>query len=240
MIFLLQPIINSIIWGNTPNEIFGTSVEITYSDVKGGFTGEGNIDFNPLFFGIEDYHLTANSPCINAGTPGGAPDHDIEGIPRPQGADYDMGAYEFVFKTMPWLHLLLLQTTITTTTTTVSTTTTTIPTTTTTVPTTTTTTPSGGSEVWICTEANCSTIRVTFGGVTPAAYLNCGTRMRFYNVPAGNYSYSAFGCGINWPGGSFYVNGTSSYTVWFCPPSGYPCCPSGCGTGGAYRCTQCY
>jgi len=87
-------ITNSIIWGNIPNEIYGTSIGITYSDVQGGFTGEGNIDSNPLFVGSGDYRLTLNSPCINVGTSNGAPSTDIDGTSRPQGAGYDMGAYE--------------------------------------------------------------------------------------------------------------------------------------------------
>jgi hypothetical protein len=42
-----------------------------------------------------DYHLAVGSAAINAGTANGAPDHDIEGNARPQGAAHDVGAYEF-------------------------------------------------------------------------------------------------------------------------------------------------
>jgi len=42
-----------------------------------------------------DYHLTAASPCMNTGTFTGAPEVDHDGISRPQGAGYDIGAYEF-------------------------------------------------------------------------------------------------------------------------------------------------
>jgi len=35
------------------------------------------------------------------------------------------------------------------------------------------------------------------------------------------------------------VNGTSSYTVTICPPSGGACCSPGCGTSGAYNCSEC-
>jgi len=104
---------------------------------------------------------------------------------------------------------------------------------------TTTTTPSGGSIVTFCTETNCgSGINFTLGTVTNSYKMYCGSPAGFSGVPAGTYSYSAYGCGINWTG-SLYVNGTGSYIIWFCPPSGYSCCPSGCGTGGAFRCTQC-
>lgn len=85
-------ITNCICWGNTPNEISG-SATVTYSDVEGGYAGDGNIDVDPLLDG--NYHLTADSPCIDAGTSEGAPDHDIDGDPRPLGADFDMGSDEF-------------------------------------------------------------------------------------------------------------------------------------------------
>jgi len=43
---------NSILWGNTPGEILVAGVcepSITYSDVAGGWPGQGNIDADPLF-----------------------------------------------------------------------------------------------------------------------------------------------------------------------------------------------
>jgi hypothetical protein len=39
---------DSILWGNSPQEIFGKAA-VSYSDVEGGFSGEGNIDVDPLF-----------------------------------------------------------------------------------------------------------------------------------------------------------------------------------------------
>jgi len=67
-------IINSIIWGNN---IVDGSPEITFSDVQGGWPGEGNIDATPLFVtGPEgDYYLSqiaagqvSDSPCVDAGS----------------------------------------------------------------------------------------------------------------------------------------------------------------------------
>jgi hypothetical protein len=43
-----------------------------------------------------DFHLIENSPLINAGFNLGLLNgYDFEGILRPQGAEYDIGAYEF-------------------------------------------------------------------------------------------------------------------------------------------------
>ena len=49
--------------------------------------------------GTGNYHLTAGSPCINAGTSQGAAATDMDGVPRPQvrstGNGYDIGPYEY-------------------------------------------------------------------------------------------------------------------------------------------------
>jgi len=81
-------LINSIVWNNTPQEING-SVTVTYSDIAGGWTGTGNINEDPLFVDLlsGDYHLTENSPCIDAGDPTFPLD--------PDGTISDMGAYYF-------------------------------------------------------------------------------------------------------------------------------------------------
>ena len=42
----------------------------------------------------DDYHLSIRSPCIYAANAADAPDSDLEGILRPQGPGYDLGAYE--------------------------------------------------------------------------------------------------------------------------------------------------
>ncbi|MEA3226719.1 MAG: right-handed parallel beta-helix repeat-containing protein, partial [Planctomycetota bacterium] len=101
---------NSILWGNRPQEIYpqDSAVEITYSDVQGGWPGEGNINADPLFFDPAngDYHLRsrsgrwdpqsqnwvqdrATSPCIDAGDPSA----DWSSEPFPHGERINMGAY---------------------------------------------------------------------------------------------------------------------------------------------------
>lgn len=95
-------ILNTILWGNIPDEIYvdeTSEIDITYSDIQGGWPGEGNIDADPKFVDpdLGDYYLSNCSPCIGAGimTPE-VPDTDIEGNPRPNppGSNPDMGAYE--------------------------------------------------------------------------------------------------------------------------------------------------
>ncbi len=100
-------LVNSIIydngWGDAIHVPDPNLIQATYSDIEGGWTGTGNIDAAPQFVDAAngDYHLQAWSPAIDAGTAGGAPDHDFEGDPRPQNAGYDMGADEFVGTPIP-------------------------------------------------------------------------------------------------------------------------------------------
>ena len=97
----IPTITNCILWGDTApsgSELYlyyGSAISgVTFSDVQGGWDGEGNIDADPLFSGGGDYHLTMSSPCIDAGTDAGV-DTDIDGDGRPQGVGFDMGAYEY-------------------------------------------------------------------------------------------------------------------------------------------------
>jgi len=66
---------NCILWNDTPQEVYVESgyPVITFSDVQGGWEGEGNINRDPLFilkswFGF-DYGLRTSSPCIDSGDP---------------------------------------------------------------------------------------------------------------------------------------------------------------------------
>jgi len=83
---------------------------VTYSNVRGGFPGEGNINIDPGFTFENDFHLLPDSPCIDAGTdtlalpwsmPDELPAYDLDGNPRVIDGDsdglakVDMGAYEF-------------------------------------------------------------------------------------------------------------------------------------------------
>lgn len=98
---------NCIFWGNSPDQIAdyfsSPGPTAAYCDIQGGFAGTGNINANPLFTGGGDYHLTAASPCIDAGTNFDAPAEDLDSKPRPLDGNadsvavVDMGAYEFEY-----------------------------------------------------------------------------------------------------------------------------------------------
>ena len=98
-------IINSILWENSPQEVYNdatSSPTITYSDVYGGYTGAGNIDASPAFVNIaaQNFHLTAASACIDAGSNAAPylPLQDKDGNARINDGTVDMGAYEYSSK----------------------------------------------------------------------------------------------------------------------------------------------
>ena len=49
-----------------------------------------------------DYHLSASSPAVNAGTSIGAPSSDFSGGARPQGSAWDIGAYQYSALSAGW------------------------------------------------------------------------------------------------------------------------------------------
>jgi len=106
-------ITNSILWGNTDGSglghgIGGVPPTTTYTDRQDNGGGVGNIDEDPLFvdpdgadddantFADNDYHLSPNSPCINAGDPNGdyTGQTDLDGEDRVLIGRVDMGADE--------------------------------------------------------------------------------------------------------------------------------------------------
>ncbi len=73
---------NCIFWGDAPEEIHDddTSMTVTYSDVEGGYPGEGNISDDPHFV-ASNGHITIMSSCIDTGSLDGLPadSSDIDG-----------------------------------------------------------------------------------------------------------------------------------------------------------------
>lgn len=83
--------INNIVWDNVGALDIDTSadVSVTYSDIQGGYAGEGNIESYPLFVDTAnaDYHLQLGSPCIDTGDPDWPMD--------PDSSRADMGAFYY-------------------------------------------------------------------------------------------------------------------------------------------------
>jgi len=92
-------VVNCIVWGNGSALDLDTlsTVTVTYSDIEGGWDGEGNIDADPLFRTPQSgiYRLLEESLCVDTGTPVGAPDKDIRGVSRPHGERHDQGGTSF-------------------------------------------------------------------------------------------------------------------------------------------------
>jgi|GEM_PF-2440582 len=98
----LTIITNSILWKNSPNEITGNTLTFSHSDVQGGYSGEGNIDTDPMFVNASagDFHLSSGSPCIDTGNNSALflPAIDFEGDRRilPVWGTVDMGVDEYI------------------------------------------------------------------------------------------------------------------------------------------------
>jgi len=80
---------------------------LVYGNKSGAFTLQnGNVDretvvadpklINYQSDGTGDYHLSAQSRCIKAGTSQGAPTRDYDGVHRPKGSGFDIGPFEWV------------------------------------------------------------------------------------------------------------------------------------------------
>ena len=112
---------NCIFWANSDDsggtdvsaQISGVNPNVNYSCIQGwtnAFGGTGNFHADPCFVNpaTRNYRLTADSPCLDAGTntpSGGLPDADKDGKPRIWDGNnnaiaiVDLGAYELA----PWI-----------------------------------------------------------------------------------------------------------------------------------------
>ncbi len=95
-------VLNCIFWNQAAAQeiadIGGVATLARFSDIRGAsaFAGTGNINAAPAFVqSPTDYRLTGASPCVDTGTNTGAASSDLVGMHRPQGANADMGAYEY-------------------------------------------------------------------------------------------------------------------------------------------------
>ena len=100
---------NCIFWGNvagTHSQVLNLSLP-RYSCIQDWTAGGiGNMNLDPLFTG-DGYHITVNSPCLDAGDPNPVTEPnatDIDGDPR-MIVRIDIGADEFFPLDSGWLHL---------------------------------------------------------------------------------------------------------------------------------------
>jgi gliding motility-associated-like protein len=101
---------NCIVYGNSDgiNSLLNSTIDITYSNVEGGYTGTGNLNVNPLFIAPlpystapstgGNYHLPLSSPVIDKGSNAAVATTntaDLDGFARIQNSIVDMGVYEY-------------------------------------------------------------------------------------------------------------------------------------------------
>jgi hypothetical protein len=101
-------IVNSILW-NEGTELQGDGFDVSFSCVRGGFVGEGNISSDPLFVNVENprgrdetwgslddgLRLRNNSPVINKGKNADV-SYDFAFRNRPMQGGFDMGVFETI------------------------------------------------------------------------------------------------------------------------------------------------
>ena len=93
---------NCILWGNAGEQYNDLITHITYCDLEeDNVTGLGNINLDPLFVdeNNDDYHLSWDSPCIDAGDPDNDGDFDNwvfdEDDQDADGSRLDIGCYYY-------------------------------------------------------------------------------------------------------------------------------------------------
>jgi hypothetical protein len=100
----LQTLANNDLYDPTSEPSSGTLVlyhhnadATTVAQVNAQPGASGNLSVDPKYAAYpSDFHLTAESACIDRGIAEGAPGSDADKSQRPAGAAHDIGAYEFL------------------------------------------------------------------------------------------------------------------------------------------------
>lgn len=95
--------INAIIWDNNSSPVMNISSSVSttvkYSIIRGGYTGDGNINKDPKFISTTDFGLSSASPARDVGDPdvdpADLPSQDLAGGNRLTFSKLDLGAYEY-------------------------------------------------------------------------------------------------------------------------------------------------
>jgi hypothetical protein len=110
-IFVENPDVSGLVIRNnicSQNELFQIQLEVPVQNLTidhnlidgntGDFENDGSnvVTGNPLFVNPSggDFRLNSSSPAIDSGSSDDAPFDDYDGMSRPQGAGYDIGAFE--------------------------------------------------------------------------------------------------------------------------------------------------
>ncbi len=93
---------NSIIWHQDGDDIYVEFnkglLSLSYSNVEDSDFGAGVIHVDPNFIGYEDYRLASHeSGCVDSANAAFSMSSDVEGLSRPKGYGYDMGACEYLY-----------------------------------------------------------------------------------------------------------------------------------------------
>ncbi len=94
---------NNILWGNDTRGSLTLFTNASCNDTQGSaFSGTGNISGDPVFITTPrgPYRLSYNSPAVNRCTTNGLV-NDLDGVVRPWGSAYDMGAFEAIMNFLP-------------------------------------------------------------------------------------------------------------------------------------------
>lgn len=91
-------VINNIVFNNSLDNIATSGGTVSYTCSDTAVAGIGNIAANPLFMNptASDFSLRPGSPAIDSGTNLVGIASDFNGVARPQGTRFDMGALEYV------------------------------------------------------------------------------------------------------------------------------------------------
>lgn len=91
---------HAVIWDNTSGELTSSTTPVLSGTANPFFVQPGHWDLISDTWIDGDYHLTPDSPYIDAGDPNfgsdpNDPEEDLDGNPRVMGARIDLGPYEF-------------------------------------------------------------------------------------------------------------------------------------------------